>query len=80
MQALCPDVTLKHLPFLRLRAGLPVNQDVVDAALSVAEAKAAGFTPPLKKQVGQRVAPEAAGVLRLFAVCAARTDLWKASA
>lgn len=74
MQALRPDVALEHLPLLRLRAGLPVNQDVVDAALAIAEAKAAGFTPPLKQQTGQRV--EALGVVLLFAVCAVWTDLW----
>lgn len=47
LQALCPDVTLKNLPLLCLRVGLPVNQDVVNTALSIAEAKAAGLTPPL---------------------------------
>lgn len=77
MQALCSDVALEHLSFLRLRAGLPVNQDVVDAALAIAEAKAAGFTPPLQKQTGQKV--EATGVVQLLASCAAWTDLWKAS-
>lgn len=64
VQALRPDVSLEHLPFLRLRTGLPVNEDIVDAALTVAEEKAAGFTPSLKKTIGQRV--KDAGIVQLF--------------
>lgn len=64
LQALRPDVSLKHLPFLRLQTGLPVNQDVVDAALTVAEEKGAGFITFLKEQIGQRV--KATDVVQLF--------------
>ena len=45
MQTFRTHVPLEHLPLLRLVAGLLVNQDVVDAALPVAEAEAAGPAP-----------------------------------
>lgn len=51
VQAFHPDVSLKHLSFLRLRGGLPVNQDVVDAAFTIAKEKAAGFTPLLENRL-----------------------------
>ena len=45
MQTLRTHVPLENLPLLRLVAGLLVNQDVVDAALPVAEAEAARPAP-----------------------------------